>query len=96
MRRKTALENRLTPILLCFLFIILGHRTANAAEQRVLTLEELIQTALESSPELKMAEAVREQVLVQYRKVIQNAFRDMEDALADQRHAKEQFEAQAR
>ncbi len=46
--------------------------------------------------QVKMAEAVREQALVQYRKVIQNAFRDMEDALADQRHTKEQFEAQAR
>ena len=31
MRRKTALENRLTPILICFLFIILGYRAANAA-----------------------------------------------------------------
>jgi multidrug efflux system outer membrane protein len=46
--------------------------------------------------QVKMAEAVREQALLQYRQVIQNAFRDMEDALADQRHTREQFEAQAR
>ena len=46
--------------------------------------------------QVKMAEAVREQALLQYRNVIQNAFRDMEDALADQRHTTEQFEAQVR
>jgi len=56
MRRKAALENRLTPILLCFLFIILGDGTSNAAEQRVLTLEEMIEMALATSPEIKMAD----------------------------------------
>ncbi len=46
--------------------------------------------------QVKMAGAVRDQALLQYRNVIQNAFRDMEDALADQRHTTEQFEAQVR
>ena len=56
MRRKAALETLLTPILLCFLFIIFGFRAANAAVQRVLTLEEMIEMALAASPEIKMAE----------------------------------------
>ncbi len=56
MRRKTALENRLTAILICFLFIIPAYRVANAAEQRVLTLEEMIGMALATSPQIKMAE----------------------------------------
>jgi multidrug efflux system outer membrane protein len=46
--------------------------------------------------QVKIAGAVRDQALLQYRNVIQNAFRDMEDALADQRHTTEQFEAQVR
>jgi outer membrane protein TolC len=56
MRRKAVLENRLISILLCFLFIILGYLAANAAEQRVLTLAEMIEMALAASPEIKMAE----------------------------------------
>ncbi|GEM_PF-4453917 len=56
MRRKAALETLLMPVLLCFLFIILGCRAAGAAEQRVLTLEEMIEMALAASPEIKMAE----------------------------------------
>ncbi len=45
--------------------------------------------------QVKVAEAVREQALVQYRKAIQNAFRDVDDALADQRYTRKELEAQA-
>ena len=53
-------------------------------------------TAGAISGQVKVVEAVREEALQQYRKVIQNAFRDVEDALADQRHTREQLEAQTR
>jgi len=43
-------------MLLCFLFIVLGYGAANAAEQRVLTLDQMIEMALATSPEIKMAE----------------------------------------
>jgi outer membrane protein TolC len=55
MKRRTALENRLA-LIFCILFILLGCRVANAAETKVLTLDEMIEMALETSPELKMAE----------------------------------------
>jgi multidrug efflux system outer membrane protein len=48
------------------------------------------------SAEVKVAEAIREEALLQYQKAIQNAFRDMEDSLIDQRHTREQLDAQAR
>ena len=46
--------------------------------------------------EVKAAEAFRDEALFQYQKAIQNAFRDVEDALVDQRRTREQLEAQAR
>jgi multidrug efflux system outer membrane protein len=46
--------------------------------------------------QVKAAEAFREELLLQYRKAIQNAFRDVEDALVDQKRTREQLEAQAR
>ncbi len=46
--------------------------------------------------DVKAAEAVREEALLNYQKVIQNAFRDVEDALIDQRRTREQLDAQAR
>ncbi len=46
--------------------------------------------------QVKVAEAQREQLLLQYQKAIQNAFRDMEDALSDQLRTREQLEAQGR
>ena len=56
MTEKAVLQSRSSLLLLCFLFIILGYRAANAAEQRDLTLQDLIQMALETNSELKMAE----------------------------------------
>lgn len=46
--------------------------------------------------QVKTAEALREELLLQYQKVIQNAFRDVEDALVDQKRSREQLDAQAR
>jgi len=46
--------------------------------------------------EVKVAEAVREEALLNYQKAIQNAFRDAEDALIDQRRTREQLDAQTR
>ncbi len=45
--------------------------------------------------QVKASEAFREQAVLQYQKVIQNAFRDVEDSLADQRHTRAQLETQA-
>jgi multidrug efflux system outer membrane protein len=45
--------------------------------------------------EVKAAEAVREEALLNYQKAIQNAFRDVEDSLIDQRRSREQLDAQA-
>jgi outer membrane protein, multidrug efflux system len=59
-------------------------------------ITEPIFTAGAIAGQVKTAEAVGEQALLQYQKVIQNAFRDVEDALTDQRHTREQLEAQAR
>ena len=46
--------------------------------------------------EVKAAEAFREEALLNYQKAIQSAFRDVDDALIDQRRTREQLEAQAR
>ena len=46
--------------------------------------------------QLKAAEAFRQEALFQYQKSIQNAFRDVEDALVDQSRTREQLAAQAR
>lgn len=46
--------------------------------------------------QVKTAEAFREEALLRYQKAIQNAFRDVEDALVDQKRTREQLEAQAR
>jgi multidrug efflux system outer membrane protein len=43
---------------------------------------------------VKVAEAAREEALFNYQKVIQSGFRDVEDALIDQRRSREQLEAQ--
>lgn len=48
------------------------------------------------SGQVKSAKAVREEALFQYEKAIQNAFRDVDDALVDQMRTKEQLEEQAR
>jgi outer membrane protein TolC len=56
MTKKNGLQNRVTLMLLCVFFITLNCLASQAAEQRVLSLEQLIQMALETSPELKMAE----------------------------------------
>lgn len=46
--------------------------------------------------QVKAAEAFREEFVHQYRKAIQNAFRDVEDALVDQKRTRQQLDAQAR
>jgi multidrug efflux system outer membrane protein len=46
--------------------------------------------------QIRAVEAFRDEALLRYRKVIQNAFRDVEDALVDQRRTREQLAAQAR
>jgi len=45
---------------------------------------------------VKTARAIREEALFNYQKSIQNAFRDVEDALIDQKRTREQLDAQAR
>jgi len=45
---------------------------------------------------VKTAEALREERVLQYEKTIQNAFRDVEDALVTQRYTREQLVAQER
>jgi multidrug efflux system outer membrane protein len=45
---------------------------------------------------VKAAGAFRDEALFQYQKSIQNAFRDVDDALVDQRRTREQLEAQKR
>ena len=42
------------------------------------------------------SEAIQQQTLFQYQKVIQNAFREVDDALTDQKQTREQLEAQKR
>ena len=46
--------------------------------------------------QVKAVEALRDEALFQYQKVIQNAFRDVEDALVDQQRTREQLVTQAR
>jgi multidrug efflux system outer membrane protein len=46
--------------------------------------------------QVKAAEAVQQQVLERYQQVIQNAFREVEDALIDQAKSREQMAAQKR
>ena len=45
---------------------------------------------------VKAARAFREEALLQYQKTIQNAFRDVDDALVDQRRSRDQLDAQRR
>ena len=56
MRGRAAIANSLAPMLLCFLFIILDYGAARASEQKVLTLDQMVEMALATSPEIKMAE----------------------------------------
>ncbi len=56
MEKQAALRSHYTLILLCLLFITFNRTEAKAAEQRVLTLDQMIEMALVTSPELKMAE----------------------------------------
>ena len=51
-------------------------------------------TAGKISGNVKAAEAVRKQALLNYRQVIQNAFREVDDALAEHKHTKTQLAAQ--
>ncbi|HWR67594.1 MAG TPA: efflux transporter outer membrane subunit [Desulfomonilia bacterium] len=44
--------------------------------------------------QVKAAEAVQQQTLLRYQQAIQNAFREVEDALVDQKRSREQLEAQ--
>ena len=46
--------------------------------------------------QVRTAEAFRKEALFQYQKAIQNAFRDVEDALVDQDRTRQQLQAQAR
>jgi outer membrane protein, multidrug efflux system len=48
------------------------------------------------SGQVKSANAVREEALFQYEKAIQDAFRDVDDALSDQMRTREQLQEQAR
>jgi outer membrane protein, multidrug efflux system len=45
---------------------------------------------------VKIAKAIREEALVNYQKAVQSAFRDVEDALIDQKSTREQLKAQTR
>jgi multidrug efflux system outer membrane protein len=53
-------------------------------------------TAGAISGQVKSAKAVQEQALVRYQQLIQTAFREVEDALIDQRTTREQLDAQKR
>lgn len=44
----------------------------------------------------RAAEAIQQQALFNYQRTVQNAFREVEDALADQKRTREQLEAQKR
>ena len=46
--------------------------------------------------QVRTVEAFREEALLRYQKTIQNAFRDVEDALVDQKRTRQQLGAQAR
>ncbi|MGO9554512.1 MAG: TolC family protein [Syntrophobacteraceae bacterium] len=56
MTKKAVLQRRFLLLLLCFFIITLKFGAAQAAEPRVFSLDQLVQMALETSPELKMAE----------------------------------------
>ncbi len=56
MTEKAVLQRRFLLLLLCFFIITLEFGAAQAAEPRVFSLDQLVQMALETSPELKMAE----------------------------------------
>jgi len=56
MTEKVVLQTRFLLVLLCFFILTLKFGAAQAAEPRVLSLDQLVQMALETSPELKMAE----------------------------------------
>ena len=53
-------------------------------------------TAGAISGQVKAAEAVQQQLLIRYQQAIQGAFREMDDALVDQKRSREQLEAQGR
>jgi outer membrane protein TolC len=55
MTQKVDHKNRLAIMLICVFFITLNCVATYAAEQKAMSLDELIQMALETSPELKMA-----------------------------------------
>ncbi len=56
MTKKAVLENCSLVVLLSFFIITLNFGTSQAAEPRVLSLDQLIEMALETSPEIKMVE----------------------------------------
>jgi len=56
MTEKAVLQRRFLLALLCLFIIPLKFGAAQAAEPRVFSLDQLVQMALETSPELKMAE----------------------------------------
>jgi len=53
-------------------------------------------TAGQISGEVKAANAIQQQALFRYQQVIQNAFREVEDSLIDQKKSQEQLSAQGR
>jgi outer membrane protein, multidrug efflux system len=59
-------------------------------------LTQPIFTGGSTAAQVKVTEAFRDEAVLQYQKVIQNAFRDVEDSLADQQQTREQLDAQAR
>ena len=56
MIKKAVLQSRSLLVLLCFFIITLHFGASQAAETKVFSLDQLIAMALETSPELKMAE----------------------------------------
>jgi len=56
MTKKAVLESRSLLVLLCFFIIALSFGASQGAEPRVFSLDELIEMALATSPEIKMAE----------------------------------------
>ena len=60
------------------------------------SVDQPIFTAGAIAGQVKATEALRERALLQYQKAIQNAFRDVEDALIDLRRSRGQFDIQGR
>ncbi len=56
MTKKAILQNRFLLVLFCFFIITLNLGASQAAEPRVFSLDQLIEMALATSPEIKMAE----------------------------------------